>query len=93
MYSTTVLRFVRAPRAAVYQALIDPAAVARLRVPAGMTSHVHTFDARDGGTFRISLTYHGVSRRRSIPWAPSSASRSWSAAAWHRHRRRRPRRP
>ena len=26
-------------------------------VPAGMTSHVHTFDAREGGRFRISLTY------------------------------------
>jgi uncharacterized protein YndB with AHSA1/START domain len=27
-------------------------------VPAGMTSHVHAFDAREGGTFRISLTYN-----------------------------------
>ena len=26
-------------------------------VPAGMTSEVHTFDAREGGSFRISLTY------------------------------------
>ena len=26
-------------------------------VPSGMTSRVHTFDAREGGTFRISLTY------------------------------------
>jgi uncharacterized protein YndB with AHSA1/START domain len=26
-------------------------------VPIGMTSHVHTFDAREGGAFRISLTY------------------------------------
>ena len=26
-------------------------------VPSGMTSHVHEFDAREGGTFRISLTY------------------------------------
>ena len=26
-------------------------------VPTGMTSHVHTFDAREGGSFRISLTY------------------------------------
>lgn len=26
-------------------------------VPAGMTSHVHSFDAREGGSFRISLTY------------------------------------
>ena len=27
------------------------------RVPTGMTSHVHAFDAREGGSFRISLTY------------------------------------
>ena len=26
-------------------------------VPTGMTSHMHAFDAREGGSFRISLTY------------------------------------
>jgi uncharacterized protein YndB with AHSA1/START domain len=26
-------------------------------VPAGMTSQVHAFDSREGGAFRISLTY------------------------------------
>jgi len=26
-------------------------------VPDGMTSHVHAFDAHEGGSFRISLTY------------------------------------
>jgi hypothetical protein len=26
-------------------------------VPTGMTSHVHAFDLREGGSFRISLTY------------------------------------
>ena len=26
-------------------------------VPPGMTSHVHAFDGREGGSFRISLTY------------------------------------
>jgi len=26
-------------------------------VPDTMTSHVHSFDAREGGTFRVSLTY------------------------------------
>jgi uncharacterized protein YndB with AHSA1/START domain len=37
--------------------LIDADAIARWRVPDGMTSEVHEFDAREGGTFRISLTY------------------------------------
>lgn len=29
-------------------------------VPTGMTSHVHAFDAREGGSFRISLTYDAL---------------------------------
>jgi uncharacterized protein YndB with AHSA1/START domain len=33
------------------------AAVATWMVPDGMTSHVHAFDAREGGAFRVSLTY------------------------------------
>ena len=48
---------VQAPPAAVYAALLDPAAVQRWMVPEGMTSAVHAFDAREGGAFRISLTY------------------------------------
>jgi uncharacterized protein YndB with AHSA1/START domain len=41
----------------VYAALVDPDAIASWKVPTGMTCHVHAFDAREGGTFRISLTY------------------------------------
>jgi uncharacterized protein YndB with AHSA1/START domain len=37
--------------------LLDAEAIAQWRVPAGMTSQVHEFDAREGGGFRISLTY------------------------------------
>jgi uncharacterized protein YndB with AHSA1/START domain len=57
MYSTQVSRHVRAPRAAVCRALLDAEAVARWRVPEGMSGHVHEFDAREGGRFRVSLTY------------------------------------
>jgi len=57
MYSTRITGHVKAPRAAVYQALIDAEAIAAWRVPAGMRSQVHEFDAREGGTFRISLHY------------------------------------
>jgi uncharacterized protein YndB with AHSA1/START domain len=57
MSSTRVSRHVRAPRARVYRALVDADAFAKWRVPDGMTSHVHAFDGREGGTFRISLTY------------------------------------
>ncbi|SET18993.1 SRPBCC family protein [Geodermatophilus poikilotrophus] len=55
--TTRVSRSLRAPRAAVYRALLDPAAVARWKVPEGMTCEVHEFDAREGGTLRVSLTY------------------------------------
>ena len=57
MSSTRIHRHMNAPRAAVYRALLDPRAVATWKVPAGMTSQVHAFDAREGGSFRISLTY------------------------------------
>lgn len=56
--STTRLQYhIKAPRAQVYRALIDPQAIAVWMVPDGMTSQVHTFEAREGGRFRISLTY------------------------------------
>lgn len=57
MASTRISRRVNAPRARVYRAFIDARAVATWMVPTGMTSHVHAFDAREGGLFRISLTY------------------------------------
>ena len=50
-------RHIRAPRARVYAALLDPVAVQQWQVPDGMTSEVHEFDGREGGAFRISLTY------------------------------------
>ena len=48
---------IKASRARVYSALIDADAVVKWKVPSGMTSHVHAFESREGGTFRISLTY------------------------------------
>jgi uncharacterized protein YndB with AHSA1/START domain len=57
MATTEVRRVIRAPRAQVYEALLDPVAVRHWMVPDGMTSEVHAFDAREGGHFRISLTY------------------------------------
>ncbi|MFI6763629.1 SRPBCC domain-containing protein [Micromonospora sp. NPDC050417] len=48
---------VAAPRSAVYRALLDPDAIAQWRVPDGMSSQVHEFEAREGGSFRVSLTY------------------------------------
>ena len=57
MNSTRTSQHVNAPRAAVYRALLDPRAVAKWKVPDGMTCHVHAFEPHEGGVFRISLTY------------------------------------
>ncbi|MFI1418512.1 SRPBCC family protein [Streptomyces sp. NPDC020731] len=57
MYTTRVSGHVNAPRPAVYRALVSAEAVARWRVPPGMRSEVHAFEAREGGGFRVSLTY------------------------------------
>jgi uncharacterized protein YndB with AHSA1/START domain len=57
MSSTRVSRHVNAPPARVYSALVDANAIAAWMVPTGMTSHVRAFEGREGGTFRISLTY------------------------------------
>ena len=57
MYSTHVTQHIEAPRSVVYAALLDADAIARWRVPDGMISHVHQFDPREGGSFRVSLTY------------------------------------
>lgn len=57
MSSTRVTTHLNAPRARVYRAFLDADDVARWMVPDGMTSQVHAFEAREGGLFRISLTY------------------------------------
>ncbi|HET9496247.1 MAG TPA: SRPBCC family protein [Chloroflexia bacterium] len=55
--STRINYHIKAPRSRVYSALIDANAVAQWMVPTGMTSRVHEFEGREGGKFRISLTY------------------------------------
>jgi uncharacterized protein YndB with AHSA1/START domain len=55
--TTRITQHINAPRAQVYRALLDANAVVKWMVPDGMSSHVHEFDAREGGSFRISLTY------------------------------------
>ena len=55
--STRARRHMNAPCAMVYRALLDPRAIAKWKFPDGMTCNVHAFDPREGGLFRISLTY------------------------------------
>ena len=57
MSTTRIRRHLRAPRASVYAALLDRDAYARWMVPPGMDCKIHELDAREGGAFRVSLTY------------------------------------
>jgi uncharacterized protein YndB with AHSA1/START domain len=50
-------RLIRAPAAAVYRALVDPDALAVWLPPEGMAARLHAFEAREGGGYRMELTY------------------------------------
>src|SRR4051794_9723769 len=62
MSTTKATRHIAAARSAVYRALLDRDAVERWKVPPGMTSEVHEWDAREGGRLRVSLTYESADR-------------------------------
>lgn len=74
-----------APRGAVYRALLDPQAVAIWMVPTGMTSQVHRFEPREGGSFRISLRYvepSGTGKTTAIPIPTTATSCGWYRTSW-----------
>ena len=52
-----VSRIIKAPRAKLYAACLDPDMLARWRAPDRMSGVVHSFDARVGGSYRMSLIY------------------------------------
>ena len=54
---TRASRVIRARPEELYEAFIDPAALAAWLPPAEMTGHIHEFDARVGGGYRMSLFY------------------------------------
>lgn len=55
--STQVSTVIKAARSAVYQACLDSEKVALWRAPDNMRARVEIFDARQGGIYRIALTY------------------------------------
>jgi uncharacterized protein YndB with AHSA1/START domain len=62
MYDQRATGLVRAPRVAVYAALVDAEAVAAWRVPDDMTARVEEWEPTEGGRFRVSLTYRDAAR-------------------------------
>lgn len=50
-------RVIKASPEALYHAFVDPTALAAWLPPSGMQGRIHEFDARAGGTYRMSLAY------------------------------------
>lgn len=50
-------RVIEAPPARVYAALVDPRALVEWLPPHGMTGRFEHFDARPGGSYRMTLSY------------------------------------
>jgi uncharacterized protein YndB with AHSA1/START domain len=50
-------RVINAPPTEIYRACMDPNALVRWLPPMGMKGRIEAFDPRDGGEYRIVLTY------------------------------------
>ncbi len=61
--STRTARVIRASPQQLYDAFLDPAALAAWLPPAGMTGRMHAFDPRVGGGYEMSLFYPPEERR------------------------------
>jgi uncharacterized protein YndB with AHSA1/START domain len=53
-------RIILASRQTIYQAFLDPETLVSWLPPGGMRGHIYAFDAREGGTYRMTLTYEGA---------------------------------
>ena len=55
--TTKVSRTINVSRTDVFQAFINPDALEAWRAPDNMKARLHNFEACEGGTYRMSLTY------------------------------------
>ena len=55
--NTRVSRIIKAARRAIYQAFLDSESLVSWLPPETMKGHIYEFDAREGGGYRMSLTY------------------------------------
>lgn len=58
--TSDVSQVIHAPREAVFAALLDPQQRVKWLAPDNMKGVIHSFDPREGGTYRMSLTYQDV---------------------------------
>lgn len=67
----TASKLIKASPERIYQALIDPRAIIVWLPPKGMKGEIEQFDPREGGSYRMTLTYdnpkkaHGKSSKNS----------------------------
>jgi uncharacterized protein YndB with AHSA1/START domain len=59
-------RVLRAPPARVYQAFLDPDAMAKWLPPYGFTCKIHHMDARVGGSYKMAFTNFGTGNGHSF---------------------------
>jgi uncharacterized protein YndB with AHSA1/START domain len=78
MYTQRATQLVRAPRSAVYAALLDPRAVETWRVPDDMVASVREWEPVEGGRFRVSLTYRAEDRTGKTEGATDTYSGTFS---------------
>src|SRR4051794_41222598 len=79
MYEQRTTQLVRAPRSAVYAALLDPRATEVWRVPDDMTASVREWEPEVGGRFRVSLTYRAEDRTGKTEGATDSYTGRFTA--------------
>jgi uncharacterized protein YndB with AHSA1/START domain len=53
---------IRASPQTIYDAFLNPEAVAKWRPPHGMTAEIYAFDPREGGSYRMVFVYTAVDR-------------------------------
>jgi uncharacterized protein YndB with AHSA1/START domain len=53
-------RVIMASPHTIYKAFLEPDNLVSWLPPKGMNGHVYAFDAREGGAYRMSLTYVGT---------------------------------
>ena len=59
-------RVLKAPPQRIYQAFLDPAAMAKWLPPHGFTGTVHSMDARVGGSYKMSFTNFSTGKSHSF---------------------------
>lgn len=69
-HTDRVERIIQATPEAIYRALTDPSALETWLPPKGMSGRIERFDLREGGDYRMVLTYDGddpTARGKSSP--------------------------